>query len=101
MSDAEMPDPDQVDARVAHFRKQARRALDSAGVKVGGEHLIDPIAAALQRECTSMRDMFASVVTTLQGVQLEGDPLESVLMSIRLGYLDHQGNVQMLLPGDE
>ncbi len=101
MSDApDMPDPDKVAAQVARHRAHARKALLAAGVKVGGDHLIEPIVAALHAECMAMRDLFSSVAMTLQTVETEGDVLDSLLMSIRQGYLDKDGNVQLAL-GDE
>lgn len=111
MSDPELPDPERIDIRVAKLRKLARRALDAAGVRVGGDHLIPVIVAAIQSECSAMRQLHASMILQLQerGCTMHNphvgediDPMGTLALAMRLSYVDNHGDVQILLPpGDE
>lgn len=107
MADVDIPDPELLDVRVAHLRKQARRVLDAAGIQVGGDYLIGPIVALIQAECHDVRDRAAGLVLMLQerGVTLhdpmmpEGvDALGALAFNIRQHYIQHDGSIGVLLP---
>lgn len=106
----DLPDPEMLDVRVAHLRKLARRVLDAAGIQVGGDHLINPIVAAIQSECSSLRDRCAGMVLSLRerGITMDNpharddaDPMGSLAINLRQHYVDHEGAIQVLLPDVE
>jgi hypothetical protein len=105
----EMPDPEAIPVRVAHLRKVARRAIEAAGVEVGGDHLIAPIVAAIQAECSKVRDHAAIVVIAAQeqGAKLvdprmpEGvDGLQVLAFNVRQHVIEQNGTITVLTPED-
>lgn len=106
----ELPDPEAIPVRVAHLRKVARRALNAAGVHVGGDHLIGPIVEAIQAECNKLRDNAATVVIAAQeqGASLvdprmpEGvDGLQVLAFNVRQHVIAFDGTITTLTPEDD
>lgn len=102
-----IPDPELLDVRVAHLRKQVRRALTAAGVDVGGDHLIGPMVALIQAECHDVRERACGLVLTLQerGVTMDDpmmpddvDPLGALAFNIRQHFIQHDGRIGVLMP---
>jgi hypothetical protein len=105
----ELPDPEALEVRVAMLRRRARKALDAAGCRVGGDHLIEHIVEAIQAECRDLRSLTASLVFMLQerGVTMN-DPmmpphvnaLGALALNLSQSYRQHDGTIGILLPDD-
>lgn len=110
MREQDLPRPERTDIRQAQLRKRARRALNAAGVKVGGDHLIPPIVEAITVELEALRERCAAMVLMLEerGVQMvnphqgeDDNPMLSLALALRCHFVDHEGNIQMFTPSDD
>jgi hypothetical protein len=104
------PRPERSARRTDQLRRHARTVIERAGVAVGGDHLIDPIADAIATELETMRIRMGSVVRTLAE---RGDVLVSVgnprrkqalldlADAIENHYVDEHGTLQVAMEDDE
>lgn len=102
--------PERSEARTAQLRKRARRALERAGVRVGGEHLIEPIVDAIQVECEALRERVGMMCRQLhdQGDRLTvkarpwaDDALLDLAVILEQHFVDADGGVGFRPGGEE
>lgn len=88
--------PERTDIRTALLRKRARRALNRAGIKVGGDHIIGPVVEAIQIECEATRDRLAGMVERVMGRGTITDAhLERLAWVMRTHWIDEDGEEQI------
>ena len=107
---ADSSSPERSARRTALLTKLAARALERAGVTVGGQHLLPHIVELVQRECEELRARCFTMISSLRsrGVTLnnpeapeEQDALELLAYAVAHHYVDEHGDIQIAFPDDD
>jgi hypothetical protein len=102
--------PERSERRVALLIKAVRQMFNELGIRVGGDHLIEPIVKLIIGECEGVRANAAGILRTAaeNGCRLinpvepnEVDALVRIAYIVENHYVDEHGEIQVAFPEED